>query len=103
MIVSIQQTFCRSDCRDPSIPDLGSGKMESQHLVARYLSRGAQITGVATMSLTLTWISVSLRFYVRVRILKFIGKEDWLTLAAMVGSKWKLIKTPPDRMLNKLV
>lgn len=61
--------------------------MESEPLVARYLTRGAQITGVATMSLSLTWISVSLRFYVRIRLLKFIGREDWLTFAAMVGSE----------------
>jgi hypothetical protein len=48
------------------------------------LTRGAQITGVAAMALCLTWISVSLRFYVRIRILKFVGREDWLTVAAMV-------------------
>lgn len=61
--------------------------MEAQPLLARYLTRGAQITGVATMSLCLTWISISLRFYVRVRILKFIGREDWLTFAAMVSEE----------------
>jgi hypothetical protein len=48
------------------------------------LTRGAQVTGVAVMALSLTWISVSLRFYVRIGILKFIGREDWLTIAAMV-------------------
>jgi hypothetical protein len=50
----------------------------------KMLTRGAQVTGVAVCSLCLTWISVSLRFYVRIGILKFIGREDWLTLAAMV-------------------
>lgn len=48
------------------------------------LTRGAQVTGVAVCGLCLTWISVSMRFYVRIRILKFIGREDWLTVAAMV-------------------
>jgi hypothetical protein len=48
------------------------------------LTRGAQVTGVAVCGLCLTWISVTLRFYVRIRILKFIGREDWLTVAAMV-------------------
>ena len=48
------------------------------------LTRGAQVTGVAVMALSLTWISVTLRFYVRIRILRFIGREDWLTVAAMV-------------------
>lgn len=70
-----------------SFQKFGPGKMEDQLLIARYLTRGAQITGVATMSLCLTWISVSLRFYVRIRILKFIGREDWLTFAAMVSSE----------------
>jgi hypothetical protein len=36
------------------------------------------------MALSLTWISFSLRFYVRTRILKFIGREDWLMIASMV-------------------
>jgi hypothetical protein len=48
------------------------------------VSRGAQVTGVAVCSLCLTWISTALRFYVRIGILKFVGGEDWLTVAAMV-------------------
>lgn len=42
------------------------------------------MTGVAVCSLSLTWISTVLRFYVRLGILKFVGREDWLTIAAMV-------------------
>ncbi|KAG9243873.1 hypothetical protein BJ878DRAFT_461411 [Calycina marina] len=48
------------------------------------LTRGAQVTGVAVCGLCLTWVSVSLRFYVRLGLQKFIGREDWLTLAAMI-------------------
>lgn len=48
------------------------------------VTRGAQVTGVAVASLSLTWISMVLRFYVRAGMLKFFGKEDWLTLAAVV-------------------
>ncbi|KAG4427946.1 hypothetical protein IFR05_016572 [Cadophora sp. M221] len=48
------------------------------------VTRGAQVTGVAVCSLCLTWISVSLRFYVRMAVLKFVGREDWLTIAAMI-------------------
>jgi hypothetical protein len=78
---------CRgSDCR-LFFKIRGQDEMESHELAARYLTRGAQITGVATMSLCLTWISVSLRFYVRIRLLKFLGREDWLTFAAMVGDQ----------------
>ena len=49
------------------------------------VTRGAQVTGVAVCSLCLTWISTVLRFYVRIVILKFVGREDWLTIAAMVS------------------
>ncbi|KAK6580089.1 hypothetical protein PZA11_007111 [Diplocarpon coronariae] len=48
------------------------------------VTRGAQVTGVAVCSLCLTWISFSLRLYVRMAILKFVGREDWLTVAAMI-------------------
>jgi hypothetical protein len=48
------------------------------------VTRGAQVTGVAVASLSLTWISMMLRFYVRLSILKFFGREDWLTVGAMV-------------------
>ncbi|PMD40948.1 hypothetical protein L207DRAFT_488948 [Hyaloscypha variabilis F] len=48
------------------------------------VTRGAQVTGVAVCSLCLTWISTVLRFYVRISILKFVGREDWLTVAAMI-------------------
>ncbi|KAH8671833.1 hypothetical protein BGZ60DRAFT_485558 [Tricladium varicosporioides] len=47
------------------------------------VTRGAQVTGIAVMALSLTWISVTLRFYVRMGILKFVGREDWLMIAAM--------------------
>ncbi|KAL2064632.1 hypothetical protein VTL71DRAFT_3769 [Oculimacula yallundae] len=48
------------------------------------VTRGAQVTGVAVCSLCLTWISFTLRFYVRMAVLKFVGREDWLTVAAMI-------------------
>jgi len=49
------------------------------------VTRGAQVTGIVMCSLSLTWISTILRFYVRISILKFVGREDWLTIAAMVN------------------
>ncbi|KAH7348846.1 hypothetical protein BKA65DRAFT_525848 [Rhexocercosporidium sp. MPI-PUGE-AT-0058] len=48
------------------------------------VTRGAQVTGVAVCSLCLTWISFSLRLYVRMAVVKFVGREDWLTVAAMI-------------------
>ncbi|KUJ07107.1 uncharacterized protein LY89DRAFT_601901 [Mollisia scopiformis] len=48
------------------------------------VSRGAQITGVAVCSLMLTWLSFGFRLYVRCGILKFLGREDWITVAAMI-------------------
>lgn len=53
--------------------------------IVSVLTVGLQVTGVAVCSLCLTWISFTLRFYVRLAILKFVGREDWLTVAAMVG------------------
>ncbi|CZT51138.1 related to integral membrane protein [Rhynchosporium secalis] len=48
------------------------------------VTRGAQVTGVAVCSLGLAWISFTLRFYVRIAVLKFLGRDDWLTIAAMI-------------------
>jgi hypothetical protein len=48
------------------------------------VNRGAQVTGVACASLALPWIAVILRFYVRTRIQRFFGPEDWLTVASVV-------------------
>ncbi|KAJ5054539.1 uncharacterized protein L3040_000810 [Drepanopeziza brunnea f. sp. 'multigermtubi'] len=64
-----------ADAIDPSIV------MRSQNYDGA--TRGAQVTGVAVCSLCLTWISFTLRIYVRLGILKFVGREDWLTVAAM--------------------
>lgn len=48
------------------------------------VNRGAQVTGVACASLALPWIAGVLRIYVRTRIQKFFGSEDWLTVASMI-------------------
>lgn len=48
------------------------------------VNRGAQVTGVACAALALPWIAGILRFYVRIRIQKFFGPEDWLTVASIV-------------------
>ncbi|ESZ97274.1 hypothetical protein SBOR_2348 [Sclerotinia borealis F-4128] len=62
---------------------------KNNHLISRQehvlgVNRGAQVTGVACASLALPWIAVILRFYVRIRIQKFFGPEDWLTVASMI-------------------
>lgn len=49
------------------------------------VTRGSQVTGIAIMALSLTWISALLRLHVRTRILKFVGQEDWLMFATMVA------------------
>ncbi|QSZ30857.1 hypothetical protein DSL72_000415 [Monilinia vaccinii-corymbosi] len=48
------------------------------------VTRGAQVTGVVCASLILPWIAGILRFFVRMRIQKFVGHEDWLTVASLV-------------------
>lgn len=71
------------------------------------VSRGAQITGVAVCSLALTWISFAFRIYVRMGILKFLGREDWITVAAMVldrmGLMLEVVLTTADHFLNLLL
>ncbi|TVY30727.1 hypothetical protein LHYA1_G000375, partial [Lachnellula hyalina] len=60
------------------------------------VTRGAQVTGIAVMALLLTWISALLRLYVRTRILKFVGQEDWLMFATMVAPQRLLFETLAD-------
>jgi hypothetical protein len=65
------------------------------------VTRGAQVTGIVMCSLSLTWISTILRFYVRISILKFVGREDWLTIAAMVNMARLSPKKFALSMLNR--
>jgi hypothetical protein len=46
--------------------------------------RGADIKAVAILFLTLSWISVSLRCYVRLFIKKIFRVDDWLAVATLV-------------------
>ena len=48
------------------------------------LTRGAQVTGVASAALGLSVLSTGARVYVRLRLQKFFGIEDYLTVAAVV-------------------
>jgi hypothetical protein len=50
------------------------------------VTRGAQVTGVAGASLCLPWLAVVARFFVRIRIQKMFGREDWLTAASMASA-----------------
>ncbi len=47
--------------------------------------RGPQIAAVAILFLTLTWIFVGLRCYVRTVMMKSFGMDDWLAVAALVS------------------
>lgn len=46
--------------------------------------RGADIKAVAILFLALSWISVSLRCYVRLVIKKLFRVDDWLAVATLV-------------------
>lgn len=46
--------------------------------------RGPQIAAVGILFLTLPWIAVSLRCYVRTCIMKSFGSDDWLSVASLV-------------------
>jgi len=47
--------------------------------------RGPQLAAVAILFLTLTWIFVSLRCYVRTVMMKSFGMDDWLAVASLVS------------------
>ncbi|KAF4628501.1 hypothetical protein G7Y89_g9653 [Cudoniella acicularis] len=47
-------------------------------------NRGPQVEAVAILFLTLSWVFVSLRCYVRSVIMKSFGADDWLAAAALV-------------------
>jgi hypothetical protein len=46
--------------------------------------RSADIKAVAILFLTLSWISVSLRCYVRLFLKKIFRVDDWLAVATLV-------------------
>ncbi|KAF1814766.1 hypothetical protein P152DRAFT_391370 [Eremomyces bilateralis CBS 781.70] len=46
--------------------------------------RGPQVVVIFTTFLALTWISVSLRCYVRLRIVRLFALDDWLAVATLV-------------------
>jgi len=47
-------------------------------------NRGQQLTAVMAVLLSLAWISMTLRGYVRLRMLRSFGLDDWLAVAALV-------------------
>lgn len=47
--------------------------------------RGGSLLAVVIVFLILTWVTVSLRFYVRVGISHAAGADDFIMLAALVG------------------
>ena len=47
--------------------------------------RGPQVAAVAILFLTLSWVAVSLRVYVRTMLMKSFGMDDWLAVASLVS------------------
>jgi hypothetical protein len=60
------------------IPLRGSAVMAAE-------DRGPQLAAVAILFLTLAWIFVSLRCYVRTVMMKSFGMDDWLAVASLVS------------------
>ena len=48
-------------------------------------NRGPEVAATAILFLTLSWIAVSLRCYVRTIMMKSFGWDDWLSVAALVS------------------
>jgi hypothetical protein len=50
------------------------------------VGRGQEIAAVGVAFLTLSWIAVSLRCYVRIFVTKSFGTDDWLSITALVSN-----------------
>ncbi len=48
-------------------------------------NRGPELAAVVILFLIVTWLIVSLRCLVRVRILKSFGRDDWFMVASLVS------------------
>lgn len=48
------------------------------------VDRGPEIAAVGVAFLTLSWVAVSLRCYVRIFVTKSFGTDDWLSITALV-------------------
>ncbi|OCK74789.1 hypothetical protein K432DRAFT_363110 [Lepidopterella palustris CBS 459.81] len=48
-------------------------------------NRGDQVTGVTAAFLSLAWLAVALRCYVRTRIIQIFGLDDWFAVLALVS------------------
>lgn len=46
----------------------------------------AVVRSVAAAMLALSWVTVSLRVYVRTRLIKAFGSDDWLAVATLASS-----------------
>lgn len=55
--------------------------------------RGQEVLAVAILFGILTWLTVSLRVYVRAIMLKAWGWDDWTMLATLVSTSWHSICT----------
>jgi hypothetical protein len=53
--------------------------------------RGPQVAAVAILFLTLSWVAVSLRCYVRSVMMKSFGTDDWLAVASLVSTFLDLV------------
>lgn len=49
-------------------------------------NRGPEVEAVAILFLTLAWIFVILRCYVRTILMKSFGTDDWLAIVALVSN-----------------
>lgn len=47
--------------------------------------RSDQVLAVALLFISLTWLTVGMRCYVRIGMLKSFGYDDWMMLATQVG------------------
>jgi len=59
-----------------------------------YENRGGELVAVITALSIVTTVVVGLRFYVRLRIIKKLGIDDWVLAAALVYLPLSLLEPP---------
>lgn len=73
----------------------------SFHLIFKMQDRALQLFSVTLVCLILTWITVPLRCFVRARLSKSFGLDDWFMMASLVSTdtnseseKWEVNDLP---------
>jgi hypothetical protein len=61
-------------------------------------NRGPALVAITVTFLILTWVSVLLRFFVRIRLTKSFDADDWLMAISLVSTTFLDMRRQPNSM-----